>query len=194
MKGKSGYLRLDRLTLKSIDAQEFLLFSALTDDGKVVDAETIAKMFDISAADSDTSTTMPESLATRLSANASQYAKATANEVGEANNAHFIQATEKLNRWSEDQIAAATHKVDVLKAKKLEIERSIRHAKTLDEQEPLQKELDKMRREIRRARRLIDDVEDETDAKRNQLLDSLQRRLVPELSRETLFTIHWSII
>ena len=107
---------------------------------------------------------------------------------------HFIQATEKLNRWSEDQIAAATHKVDVLKAKKLEIERCIRHAKTLDEQEPLQKELDKIRRDIRKARRLIDDVEDETDAKRNQLLDSLQRKLVPELSRETLFTIHWSII
>ncbi len=194
LKGKSGYLRLDRLMLKSIDAQEFLLFSALTDDGAVVDAETIAKLFDISATDCDALLVMPEALSTRLSANASQYAKATANEVGEANNAHFIQATEKLNRWSEDQIAAATHKVDVLKAKKLELERSIRHAKTLDEQEPLQKELDKIRRDIRKARRLIDDVEDETDAKRNQLLDSLQRKLVPELSRETLFTIHWSII
>lgn len=194
LKGKSGYLRLDRLILKSIDAQEFLLFSALTDDGAVVDAETIAKLFDISATDCDATSDIPEALSARLSANASQYAKATANEVGEANNAHFIQATEKLNRWSEDQIAAATHKVDVLKAKKLEIERCIRHAKTLDEQEPLQKELDKIRRDIRKARRLIDDVEDETDAKRNQLLDSLQRKLVPELSRETLFTIHWSII
>ena len=194
LKGKSGYLRLDRLMLKSIDAQEFLLFSALTDDGAVVDAETIAKLYDISATVYDASFAMPEALSARLSANASQYAKATANEVGEANNAHFIQATEKLNRWSEDQIAAATHKVDVLKAKKQEIERSIRHAKTLDEQEPLQKELDKIRRDIRKARRLIDDVEDETDAKRNQLLDSLQRKLVPELSRETLFTIHWSII
>lgn len=194
LKGKSGYLRLDRLTLKSIDAQEFLLFSALTDDGVVVDAEIIAKLFDISATNCDAALDIPEALSSRLSANACQYAKATANEVGEANNAHFIQATEKLNRWSEDQIAVATHKVEVLKARKQEIERSIRHAKTLDEQEPLQKDLDKIRSDIRKARRLIDDVEDETDAKRNQLLDSLQRKLVPELSRETLFTIHWSII
>ena len=137
---------------------------------------------------------IPDALSSRLAANASQYAKATANKVGEANNAHYIQATEKLNRWSDDQIAAATHKVEVLKAKKLEIERGIRHAQTLDEQEPLQKELDKMRREIRKARHEIDDVEDETDAKRNQLLDSLRRKLVPEISRENLFTIHWNII
>ncbi|MCI7699026.1 MAG: SNF2-related protein [Akkermansia sp.] len=194
LKGKSGYLRLDRLVLKSIDAQEFLLFSALTDDGSVVEAETIAKLFDISATDCDFSLSIPDALSSRLAANASQYAKATANRVGEANNAHYIQATERLNRWSDDQIAAATHKVEVLKAKKLEIERGIRHAQTLDEQEPLQRELDKMRREIRKARHEIDDVEDETDAKRNQLLDSLQRKLVPEISRETLFTIHWSII
>lgn len=194
LKGKSGYLRLDRLILKSLDAQDFLLFSALTDDGSVVDAETIARLFDISASDRNTSAEIPETLSARLSANANQYAKATANEVGEANNAYFIQATEKLNRWSEDQVAAATHKVDVLKAKKLDIERNIRHAKTLDEQEPLQKELDSIRRDIRKARRLIDDVEDETDAKRNQLLDALQRKLVPELLRETLFTIRWNII
>lgn len=194
LKGQSGYLRLDRLILKSLDAQEFLLFSALTDNGTIVDAETIAKLFDIYATDAPVLTELPELLSARLSANADQYAKATANEVGEANNVHFIQATEKLNRWSEDQIAAATHKVDALKAKKREIERSIRHAQTLDEQEPLQKQLDKIRLDIRRARRLIDDVEDETDAKRNQLLDSLQRKLVPELYRENLFTIHWRII
>lgn len=193
MKGKSGYLLLERLSLKSLEAQEFLLFSALTDDDTVVDADTIAKLFDIAASSAD-APVMPDAFRSRLMANASQYANATANEVAEKNNAHFKQATEKLIRWSDDQIAAATHKVEVLKAKKLEIERSIRHARTLDEQEPLQRELDKVRRDIRKARHLIDDVEDETDEKRKQLLDALQRKLVPELSRETLFTIRWHII
>lgn len=193
MKGKSGYLLLERLSLKSLEAQEFLLFSALTDDDTVVDADTIAKLFDIAASSAD-APVMPDTFRSRLMANASQYANATANEVAEKNNAHFKQATEKLIRWSDDQIAAATHKVEVLKNKKLEIERSIRHARTLDEQEPLQRELDKVRRDIRKARHLIDDVEDETDEKRKQLLDALQRKLVPELSRETLFTIRWHII
>ncbi len=193
MKGKSGYLVLERLCLKSLDAQEFLLFSALTDDGSVVDAETIAKLFDVQASSLD-ALKAPDPFKARLAANADQYAKATANEVAENNNAYFKQATEKLVRWSEDQIAASTHKVEVLKAKKLEAERNIRHAKTLEEQALLQKEFDKIRHDIRRARLEINRVEDETDEKRKKLLDALQRKIVPQLSREKLFFIRWKII
>ena len=70
----------------------------------------------------------------------------------------------------------------------------IRHAKTLDEQVPLQKELDNIRRDIRRARANVSAVEDETDEKRRRLLDALQRKLVPEISREELFTIRWRVV
>ena len=81
-----------------------------------------------------------------------------------------------------------------LRARQLEIEREIRHAKTLDEQVPLQKELDNIRRDIRRARANVSAVEDETDEKCRRLLDALQRKLVPEISREELFTIRWRVV
>ena len=136
----------------------------------------------------------PHAAAARLDANAAQYAKATAAEVGEANNQHFKEATDKLIRWREDQVAAATHKIETLRARQLEIEREIRHAKTLDEQVPLQKELDNIRRDIRRARANVSAVEDETDEKRRRLLDALQRKLVTEISREERFTIRWRVV
>jgi predicted nucleic acid-binding Zn-ribbon protein len=134
------------------------------------------------------------SLEERLEANATQYAKATANVVGEANNVHFKDATEKLMRWSEDQVAAVTHKIEVLRARQLEVERAIRQSKTLDEQVPLQKEFDEIRRKIRRARVEVADIEDETDAKRRSLLDALQRKLIPEINHETLFSLRWKVI
>ena len=37
-------------------------------------------------------------------------------------------------------------------------------------------------------------IEDETDEKRHRLLDALQRKLIPEVSREALFTIKWNVI
>ena len=58
---------------------------------------------------------------------------------------------------------------------------------------PLQKELDNIRRDIRRARANVSAVEDETDEKRRRLLDALQRKLIPEISREELFTIRWQV-
>ena len=91
-------------------------------------------------------------------------------------------------------MAAATHKIETLRARQLEIEREIRHAKTLDDQVPLQKELDSIRRDIRRARANVTAIEDETDEKRRRLLDALQRKLIPEVSREELFTIRWRVV
>ena len=59
---------------------------------------------------------------------------------------------------------------------------------------PLQKELDQIRREVRRARANVTTIEDETDQKRSRLLDALQRKLVPEVEREELFTLKWRVI
>ncbi len=194
LRGKSGYLKLERLVLKSLDNAEFLLFS-ITDDsgGNFLDPEIGSVLFKLSQID-DSDVSLADEIKSRIDANAAQYAKATAAEVGEVNNEHFKTATDKLIRWSEDQIAAATHKIETLRARQLEVEREIRHAKTLDEQVPLQKELDNIRRDIRRARANVSSVEDETDEKRRRLLDALQRKLVPEASREELFTIQWKVV
>ena len=194
LKGRSGFLKLERLVLKSLDNAEFLLFSVVDENGqKFLDPDIGSALFKLSQTE-EAIPVVPEEIKARLDANAAQYAKATAAEVGEANNEHFKEATDKLIRWSEDQVAAATHRIETLRARQLEVEREIRHAKTLDEQVPLQKELDNVRRDIRRARANVSAVEDETDEKRRRLLDALQRKLVPEVSREEIFTIKWNVI
>jgi hypothetical protein len=194
LKGKSGFLKLERLVLKSLDNAEYLLFSVIDEEGqRFLEPDIGRALFKLSQT-AEGASEAGEGIKARLDANAAQYAKATAAEVGEANNQHFKEATDKLIRWSEDQVAAATHKIETLRARQLEIEREIRHAKTLDDQVPLQKELDSIRRDIRRARANVTAIEDETDEKRHRLLDALQRKLIPEVSREALFTIKWSVI
>jgi len=180
--------------LKSLDNVEFLLFSLIDDNGQRFLEPDVGSMLFKLAQETGDAPVIPEGVKARLSENARQYAKATAAEVGEENNEHFKEATEKLIRWSEDQVAAATHKIETLRARQLEVEREIRHARTLDEQVPLQKELDQVRRDIRRARADVSVIEDETDEKRYRLLDALQRKLIPEVTREELFTIKWGIV
>ena len=193
LRGREGWLRLDRVTLKSLDREDFLLFSALTAEGEFLDPEIVGSMFKLGQSTAAVDT--PDArTAERLEANARQYAKATASQVAEENNVHFKEATDKILRWSEDQIAAATHRIETLRARQFEVERQIRHARTLDEQMPLQKELDQIRREVRRARANVTTIEDETDQKRSRLLDALQRKLVPEVEREELFTLKWRVI
>ncbi len=195
LKGHSGFLYLERLILKGLDRLEFLLFSVTNETGTVFyDPEIGYSLFKLSQTleDKDVSPVRKE-VDQRLMANATQYANATATRVGEENNEHFKQETDKLIRWGEDQVAAATHKIEVLRGRRLEVERAIRHARTLDEQIPLQKELDQICRDVRRARVNVSSIEDETDEKRRKLLDALQRKLIPEVSREELFTIKWTV-
>ena len=84
--------------------------------------------------------------------------------------------------------------MDELKAQKREIERAVRRAQNCDEQAVQQKKLGECRAAIRAARRRVDAVEDETDEKRNRLLDALQRKLVPATETETLFTVRWRVV
>lgn len=193
LKGKSGYMMLDLLTLRSLEEEEHLLFSAIGDDGLLLDPDIAEKLFNLPATVKKAAA-IPPAVMERLQANAAHYAKATANMVGENNNRHFKEATASLARWSEDQIAAATHKIKTLRNRQMEVERAIRQTRTLDEQTPLQLELDKVRKEIRRARNAINDVEDETDAKRNRLLNELQRKLIPTQTKTTLFLVRWTVI
>jgi len=193
LKGESGILTLERMTLKSLDAEDYLLFSALTDEGKPVEAEIAEKFFSLGQS-IGVANPLTEEESSHLVANAKRYADAEAQRVGETNNEYFKEALDKIERWAEDQVSAAEHKIEVLKDQQREIRRKIRLARTLDEQAPLQKEEQRVGRLIRQARNNVFAVEDETDAKREDLIKSLQRKLVPEIAHEALFTIRWKVI
>ena len=49
LKGQSGWLNLQHLTIDSFDKEEYLLFSAFTDSGKSLDQETCERLFNCSA-------------------------------------------------------------------------------------------------------------------------------------------------
>ena len=47
--GKSGILKISNYTVESFEAEDNILFSAITDDGDVVEPEIIKKIFQLSA-------------------------------------------------------------------------------------------------------------------------------------------------
>ena len=192
-KGTSGYLILNHLHLDSIDAEDFLLFSAISDKGEFLDHEFSTALFKVGGYEKVAPPPIPLELSDRMTSNASQFAKATVNKFAEANNRFFQEETLKLERWSKDQIAVVTKQIERLRDQQLEKEREIRQAESLELQMPLQKQLDEIRREIRKARRQVEEVEDETDSKRSNLLEALQRKLIPNQTLETLFIIRWTI-
>lgn len=191
LRGKSGWLTLTRLEVTAFETTEALLFSGITDDGRVLDQEACEKLMAIPAAGKPTplSTTVPEALL----ANSQRALAATIAQVLEANQRLFNEERDKLERWADDKLLAAEEALKNTKARIAQLKRDARKAVTLQEQDGIQRELSELERKQRRLRQEIFAVEDEIIAKRDELIASLQQRLQEKTSNETLFSVRWQV-
>jgi superfamily II DNA/RNA helicase len=189
--GKSGWLRLDKLTVSALDTVESLLFSAITDEDKALDQEACEKLFSVQAKkSSNTTLAEPPSL---LANNQQRRIEASLAQFIEQNQRLFNTEREKLERWADDKMLASEEALKDTKARIGQIKRDARKAPTLVEQSELQNQLRDLERQQRRQRQQIFDVEDEIIVKRDELIDALQKRLTQTTITEHLFTIRWIV-
>jgi hypothetical protein len=195
LRGQSGVLSLQKLTVDSFEKQEYLLFSALTDSGQSLDQETCEKLMATPATlqGSGAAKLTDSTQATRLQQEAQRHADATVAHALETNNAHFTEARDKLDRWAADMELAVEQALKNTKEQIKVAQREARQAPTLAEQQSLQERIAKLERLQRKQRQEIFDVTDDIQAKREQLIDQLTQRMTQQVQTEHLFTLQWAV-
>jgi hypothetical protein len=191
--GSSGYLRLTHLVIHSYEEEDYLLFSAFTEDGKTVDQETAEKLFSCAATAAPLAG-IPANHAERLDAESRRHIEATISRSLDRNHTHFKQACEAIDRWADDIVIAAEQKLQQAKAEIRALRTRMRQAETLEEQQQAQEEIRLAEKRKRKARREIDDIEEETEQKRESLIARLESRLSQKTIPTELFTIHFRVI
>jgi hypothetical protein len=193
LRGKHGYLALTALAIESYEREEYLLFSAIDDQGLTLDQETCEKLFNCTAENTGLAN-IPNSITQRLAAEAERHGKATISQSLEANNRHFNEAREKLEKWADDLVLAAEKALKDTKEQIKICQRQARVAISLDEQHEIQQKIQKLEKQQRRQRHEIFQVEDSIIEKRDALVDSLERRLAQKTESARLFTIEWAVV
>jgi SNF2-related domain/Helicase conserved C-terminal domain len=193
LKGQSGVLTLQKLSVDSFDKQEYLLFSAMTDQGQSLDQETCEKLMDTVATSDLAEVQIPSSTTQRLQAESKRHAEATVAHSLETNNKHFIEARDRLDRWAEDMELSAEQALKATKEQIKVAQREARQATTLAEQQTIQERIAKLERQKRRQQQEIFDVSDAIQDKREALIDELTRRMTQRVNTEHLFTIAWTV-
>jgi hypothetical protein len=191
LESRSGWLELNLLELHSFELEEYLVFSALTDDGALLDQEACERLFTLAAR---TCPLEGEEPPPRLAETAQRQIEATLSRALEENNQYFQREREKLEQWAEDQILAAEQALADTKTRIRDTKRRARTAETLEEQKRLQEELKGLERQQRRQRQEIFDVEDEIEDKRDQLIEALEERLKQKTAVHPLFRIRWRLV
>lgn len=193
LRGKSGYLTLNRLIIDSYEREEYLLFSGFDDAGSSLDQETMEKLFTCTGRIQN-AVPIASVIAERLLAEVERHAKATISRSLEYNNVHFNEARDKLEKWADDMVFSAEKALADTKEQIKSFRRQARQAMTLAEQHEIQEKIQKLERQQRRQRQEIFKVEDEIMEKRDELIESLERRMAQRTESGTLFTIRWSVV
>ena len=195
LRGKAGYLILTRLTIQSYEREERMLFSGFDEAGGSLDQETIEKLFSCAGRTTpgEGEVVIPAAAKQQLQEEAQRHTQATVSRSLEQNNKHFNEARDKLETWADDMVLSAEKALLATKEQIKTLRRQARQATTLSEQREIQQKIQKLERQQRRQRQEIFNAEDEIIEKRDQLIDSLERRLAQQTEAETLFTIRWAV-
>ncbi|HCH0724486.1 TPA: DEAD/DEAH box helicase family protein [Vibrio parahaemolyticus] len=195
LKGKSGWLTLNMLAVDAFNRQEFLLFTARTDSGQLVDGEACKRLFSLgTTVNNALDGADVHSLPVDLVAQKNRQIDAKLAEVMDQNNALFEVERDKLEKWVEDKMFAAEEALRDTKAQIKSVKRESRHALTVEEQKLNQEKLQKLERQQKRQRIEIFDIEDEIADKRDELIAALEARMKQKTEVTELFTVRWQVI
>jgi superfamily II DNA/RNA helicase len=192
LKGKRGWLRLDHLTVNSLDVEDYLLFTAVDESGQNLDQETCQKLLLCNGYVSDHKPDLVP-VEERMRADADRYVQATLARNLEENSKHFAEARDQLEKWADDMVKSVERELDDTKRQIREKQRLCRQSPTLKEQHDLQEDIVKLERKKRKLREKIFDTEDQITEKRDKLVEALARRLKQKTKTTTLFTIGWRV-
>ena len=186
-------MSLQRLRIDSFESEDFLLFSAMDNQGKNIDQETCEKLFNCFG-NSGEAVAVPDDVERRLRADGERHIRATIARNLEENNRHFSEVRDQLDKWAEDMEMAAQKELDDTKRQIRDLQRRSRQSPTVEEQHSFQEDIAKLERKKRTLRERIFDIEDEIAEKRDRLVEALEKRMQQKTTASPVFTIRWRVI
>jgi len=190
--GKSGWLSLSRVIVKTFETTDHLLFSAEDEEGNRLTDDQCRRLFTLPIFDNGEAEI--DGFSDRLN-HVYQDAKKELLEAIKLKDAeYFLSETEKLNKWADDKIVASEKDLKDTKAKIKELNRILKTENDTTKLLGYQKELRELQKRQRRQRQQIFDVEDEIERQRDMMIKEIEDRMKREVTEEEVFTIKWKLI
>jgi len=188
--GKSGSLKVSKLTVSSFETIEFLLVAALTDDGQTIEEDLAAKMLGIPAVVENYSGDLPKDKLEKINGELRETRQV---QINERNSKFFDEEVTKLDLWSEDlkeglEISIKDVDKDIREMKK-------EAAKVTDVKDKLekQKELRKLEQKRKTMRQRLYEEQDKIDAQRDEMIARVEQQLASKVNLQDMFTIRWEL-
>ncbi|MBI2193067.1 MAG: hypothetical protein HYU36_13900 [Planctomycetes bacterium] len=189
--GKSGWIELSKLTIESLDVEEFLvLVGCLEENGQALDEEVCRKLLLLPAKVAGDARSVPpdfkelreRSVETRV------------RDVEQRNIQFFDEEVFKLDNWSDDLKQGLEREIKELDKLIREARRAAALAASLAEKLEAQKTIQSLESTRKERRKRLFDAQDDIDSRRDDLIAKVEAQLSQKRAVEPLFTVRWTMI
>lgn len=190
--GQSGWLKLDKICVTSpVEKQDALVFSICDQDGNAItDGEFSQRLFSLSAKVKSLTENPPLAFADLIH----QQIGHAKQQIQVENDALLKTEMLRIQAWAKDQMQAVEDLILEIKEEMRAKEREMVTENDLARQIDLQESISKLRKQLRKARNELDDVQDEIQDEEMHLLKALRAKTQQRMEEEKVFLIQWRII
>lgn len=188
-----GWLYAQEVTYTSEgQTEDHLLLSAMDDNGQEINNELAEKLLSLSGR-VEGSISIPQEIKRLQEKLMSVHRDALTHRITERNDSMLKDEIAHVESWADDKELALEKEIKLLKQRKKEVQRLLVKAESLTEKVQLEENLKKLTRELRHKRADQDEMEDQIDEQRTQMIDRLKTFLNQKISEQDLFLIHFNI-
>lgn len=190
--GKQGTLIASLLTIESLDqAEDYLLVTATTDQGELLDEEQASRLLTVSARVSDQS--VSDATNDFLTSELERRKATILWEVSERNSAFFEAEANKIDSWADDLKVGLEREIKEFDRQIKEARRSAVAALTLEDKLEIQKRVRHLEIQRNTKRRALFEAQDEIESKREILITEIEGKLQRKETISRLFTLRWRV-
>lgn len=187
--GQQGWLELSKLTITSLDSEEFLLLTGITDGGHTLDDERCRKLLSLSATVANGVDVPLPDLAEQRNVELTRRVR----EVEQRNMKHFDEEVLKLDHWSDDLKQGLEREIKELDKQIREARKVAALAASLNDKLEAQKLIRTLESTRKERRKRLFDAQDEIDSQRDELIARIEVQLGQKKLVTPLFTIRWTL-
>lgn len=188
--GCRGHLRVALVTIETAaeNVQE-LVCSALCDDGRALPDDTSARLLEVPASFIAQHRVAEDPRIPAFDAAIGRVVAAAEKR----NDEWFMQESDRLDRWAEDQRLLLKHVVDDLDQLARDAKRSLRQLETLEEKASLKRDIKRIEQQRDEAMLAYYESRKRIDLRQDELLDRVEQALRMQHRVEILFDAEWTL-
>ena len=189
--GKSGWITAEKITITSVEDEDFLLLTAITADGEILDLDLASRMIMVPCTATSKSNSVTPS--NELEIAILQQRDLVTRQIDQRNAQYFDEETGKLDSWADDLKFGLETEIKQLDRDIKEAKKTAASAMSLASKLEHQKHLRDLEQARNAKRRSLYEAQDKIDEQRDTLIKKVEKQLKCTVTNIKLFTVQWSL-